>query len=229
MPHFDLLTNPDGSVRQLLKDGEPYDEPLRFEQLYSIVATYFKLAGSNLHSMQATDDQARLRDHGLQAFLMSLTGIEAFTNVFFTLAAEQSDNEVLRSRVNKFGPLVERLRNCIDLAFGQKLEGQDVLLAEIKKLYSLRNRIVHPRWDPASVTIGGALPISFSGMALNFQAAFEDVALCQEAFDWCLLLVIRVARAAGNDPVDGFCFHWTGQYGLTEEAVLQRLGLGVYD
>ncbi len=226
MPHYTLLTNDDGSVRQILRDGQPYNQAVRLEPAYNIVSTYFKLAGGNLRPMaQAPDDEMR-RFHGLQAFLMSLVGVEAFTNVFFQLLAEERNNPELLARVNvRHGPLVPRLSDCIDLAFGQPLEDQDALLQRIGELYRLRNQIVHARWDPASMVLGGALPIFIQGMSQNFQATFEDEVFCREAFFWCLLLVTRVARAAGNQAVEGFCFFWTGQQGVSEDWLMDRLGL----
>lgn len=222
MPHYALATNDDGSVRQILRDGESYDQAIRLEPAWSIVSTYFKLARGNLGPMARASDVEMRRFHGLQAFLMSLTGVEAFTNVFFRLHGENTGNSSLLDRVGERGPLVPRLRACLNLAFARSLDDQDVLLGQVRELYQLRNQIVHPQWDPASLSMDGAIVIH--GLAQNFQAAFEDDVFCLEAFCWCLLLVVRVGKLAGNTDT-GFAFHWTGQYGLTEEYLLERLGL----
>lgn len=226
MPHFTLLTNDDGSIRQILRDGQPHDRAVRLEPAYNIVSTYFKLAAGNLRPMAGAPDDEMRRFHGVQAFLMSLVGVEAFTNVFFQLLAGERNNSELLARVNlRHGPLAQRLLDCIDLAFGQPLDGQDLLIQRIRELYRLRNQIVHARWDPASMTLGGTVPIFIQGMSQNFQATFEDEVFCREAFFWCLLLVSRVARAAGNEAVDAFCFFWTGQQGVREEWLMEQLGL----
>lgn len=82
MPHFTILTNDDGSVVQILCDGEPHDGGVSFEPPHQIVSTYFKIARTNLDAMRTEKESNRKRPLGLQAFLMSLTGVEAFTNVF---------------------------------------------------------------------------------------------------------------------------------------------------
>jgi hypothetical protein len=226
MPHFSLHTNEDGSIRQILRDGQPYDTAIRLEPAYSIVSTYFKLAAGNLKPMPQDADGEMRRFHGLQAFLMSLTGAEAFTNIYFQLLAHERGNTELLAKVSeRYGPLVPRLAACLELAFDSPLDDQGSLLQRIRDLYQLRNQIVHPRWDPASVTIGGTIPILIAGMSQNFQATFEDEAFCREAFLWCLLLIVRVARAAGNTSTESFCFFWTGVEGLTEEWLVSQLGL----
>lgn len=226
MPQFALLLNENGSVRQILRDGQPFDQPIRLEPAYAIVATYFRLAASNIGGMGKACDTELRRFHGIQAFLMTLTGVEAFTNVFFTLRGDEKNNPDLLARVAvKHGPLVPRLRDCIELAFEDSLDDLDQLLARIRDLYALRNQIVHPRWDPASAWLGSEVPILINGLAVNFQAAFEDEGLCREAFLWCMLLVIRIAKAAGNADPAPFCQLWTGQLNVSEEALLSQLGL----
>lgn len=225
MPHFTWITDDDGIISQMLRDGEPYDSRVRLEQVYAIVSTYFRLASADLEHMAGAHDDAERRFWGLQAFLMSLTGIEAFTNTFFRLHGMQTGSADLVHRAEQQGPLVLRLQDCLALAFPQPLEDQDALLERVRELYRLRNRIVHPRWEPASLTITGPTPLIFEGLAENFQALFEDQTLCREAYYWCVLVVARVARALGQSAIDGFCFHWTGIYGLTEEILLNELGL----
>jgi hypothetical protein len=72
--------------------------------------------------------------------------------------------------------------------------------------------------------LAGDVPIIIQELSQNFQSAFEEVTLCREAYQWCLLLVSRVGKAAGNTD-SGFTFFWAGVYGLKEEDLLKDLGL----
>ena len=228
MPSFSLLLNDNGSVRQLLRDGLPYDRSIRLEPAYAIVATYFRLSASNIAGLAGSQDEELRRFHGIQAFLMALTGVEAFTNVYFTLRARQTSDAALHAAVEaKKGSLLARLERCVACAFSNSLIDQDALIARLRALFAMRAQIVHPRWDPASATIGGVIPLHIDGLSMNFQASFEDEHLCREAFLWCLLLVIRVAMAARVQDIVGFCSLWTGQENVSEGDVLRQLGLVV--
>lgn len=226
IPDFSLLLNDDKSVRQLLRDGKPYYRAIRLEPAYAIVATYFRLSASNIGGLAGAGDDELRRFHGIQVFLMALTGVEAFTNVYFALRARKTDDDALAAIVGAArGSLLARLERCVACAFAGPLDGQDALLARLRELFAMRAQIVHPRWDPASATIGGIFPLHIDGLSMNFQSSFEDERLCREAFLWCLLLVIRVAVAGGAQDVTAFCRFWTGQESVTEEAVLRQLGL----
>lgn len=48
MPHFFLRQSNDGAIEQVLKDGEPHQEAVQLEQLYTIVTIYFRLASRNI-------------------------------------------------------------------------------------------------------------------------------------------------------------------------------------
>jgi hypothetical protein len=226
MPHFTLRLNENGSIRQLLRDGEPYNRAIKLEPAYMIVSTYFRLAASNIAGMAKAPDGELRRFHGLQAFLMTLTGVEAFANVFFTLHGKNNNNDALLNKVReRNGALVPRLTACIPLAFGGPVEDQDRLLGRIRELYALRDQIVHPRWDPTSAAIDGETSLRFNGFALNVQAGFEEERLCREAFLWCMLLVIRIASAAQTTDIEAFCRLWTCQEGASEGAILEQLGI----
>src|SRR3546814_2446890 len=86
MPHFELDLDQDGSARAIYKDGELIDGAISLESPNSIVQTYFVSAVRNIDAMTVGDDQdgERERDHrhfGLQAFLLSIVGTEAFLNI----------------------------------------------------------------------------------------------------------------------------------------------------
>src|SRR3546814_4957349 len=88
MPHFELDLDQDGAALSIYKDGELIDGAISLESPNSIVQTYFVSAVRNIDAMTVGDnpDGDRARDHrhfGLQAFLMSLVGTEAFLNIYF--------------------------------------------------------------------------------------------------------------------------------------------------
>ena len=226
MPHFDILTNEDGSVAQIFRDGIVHDEGVTLEPAHQIVSTYFKIAKVDLDSMRGASAGEQRRASGLQAFLMSLTGVEAFTNVFFQQLAMERETPALLKRVKNQRPaLLDRIEGCLALAFADPLPNQDELLERLRKLYRLRNQIVHPRWEPASMRLAGEIPIIIHGMSQNFQTTFENVDFCHEAFWWCVKFVAEIGKAVGNPTIEGHCFYWTGIYGLTDEALSERLGL----
>jgi hypothetical protein len=207
-----------------LKDGVPHSAGIKLEPAWAIVRTYFEIAAGNVNRMAAEKDPKGRRSLGLQAFLMSLTGVEAFTNVFFLLLGRERNNGAVIKAAKKQAPLVKRLECLIELALDKALVDQEMILQRLRDLYQLRNQIVHPRWEPASMTLAGEIPMTFQNLSQNFQIAFEDVTLCREAYLWCLLLVARVGIATGNTG-SGFCFFWAGVHDLREDVLLNELGL----
>lgn len=227
MPHFDFITNEDGSIAQIVRDGVLHHELVTLEPAHQIVSTYFKIAAADLAGMKNGGGE-QCRRYGLQAFLMSLTGVEAFNNIFFQrLAMERNKPELLAAVSKQSGPLVRRLEQCLKLAFADPLPDQDVLIERIRRLYRLRSDIVHPRWEPTSMRLSGEAPITIFGLSQNFQATFENEDFCREAFWWCVKLVAEVGRAAGNTVIEGHCVYWTGVYGLTDEVLSKHLSLPV--
>lgn len=224
MPHFTLNTNDDGTISTILKDGAPHTKGIKLEPAWAIVRTYFEIAAANIDRMASEKDPKARCSLGLQAFLMSLTGLEAFANVFFLLLGRERNDDAIIRAAKKQAPLVKRLANLIELSFDQGLVDQEMILKRVRELYQLRNQIVHPRWEPASMMVAGEVPIIIQDLSQNFQIAFEEVTLCREAYLWCLLLVSRVGKAAGNTD-SGFCFFWAGVYGLKEDVLLKELGL----
>ena len=210
----------------MFKDGEPHQDPVRLEQLFSVVTIYFKLATFNLGQMAQQERGEGRRYFGLQSFLMSLTGLEAFTNTFFHLRGQELGNNAILKRIEQsYGSLSQKIRELIALTPDGPIRDQDQLINQIFMLSQLRNEIVHPRWVPSSLTVQGNTPVTIYGLVENRQALFEDRQLCREALLWCLLVVARIATARGHEDVSGFMFHWTANYGLTLPAILQELGL----
>ena len=225
MPHFVVTSNEDGTVRQILKDGEPYEGSLQLEQAFSVVTIYFQLAVLNLAQMNG-EERSERRKFGLQSFLMSLTGLEAFANTFFHLLGRHLGSDELLSRVSQpHGSLSQKFRDLIALMPGGPIRDQQLLIDKVFELSQIRNAIVHPRWVPASVTMEGSGPITFRDMVENRQALFEDIQFCRESLFWCLLMLARIGEARENADVSGFMFHWTQCYNVTLSGILGELGL----
>ncbi|MBV7519029.1 hypothetical protein [Ensifer sp. ENS12] len=226
MPHFAFDMDEDGTVRRILRDGEPHQGAVRLEQLQSIVTIYFRLAVFNLEQMSRDEESDRLRCFGLQSFLMSLTGLEAFINTYFHHLGRELNNEAVLKRVQQsHGSLSQKIRELIALTLDGPIRDQDQLIDKVFTLSQMRNEIVHPRWVPSSLTALADGPVVISGLVENRQALFEEQRLCREALLWCLLVVARIATARGHEDVSGFMFHWTGNHGLTLSALLQELDL----
>ncbi len=225
MPNFVFETNGDGSIARILKDGQPLEGSVRLEQLYSVVTIYFRLAAHHLALMAQFEDRDQRRAIGLQSFLMSLAGLEAFTNTSFHLRAQELGSEAMIVRIRQtHGSLSRKIGELVAMTPENHVVEQAHVLDRIFELSQLRNEIVHPRWTPSALTITGEVPLNIMGLVENTQAVFEDAALCREALFRCLLVVARVGQARGHAEVSGFMFHWTGNYGLTLEAILDQLG-----
>lgn len=226
MAEFIIELNEDNTVKRVLRDGAPDSSAGQLEQLFSIVTIYFRLANSNLNQMRSMNDAMDRRACGVQAFIMSLTGLEAFANTYFHLRAREIKRLDLEQRVEQNrSTLAQKFRDLIALVGDPEMHDQEALLARIFQFSSLRNALVHPRWTPSSLVVSSDAPIVINDLVENFQAQFENQRFCHEALFWCLLVVARIAEARGNSDVSGFMFHWTGNYGLTLRMILQQLGL----
>lgn len=226
MPHFQYQLGDDDEISQILKDGQPHTQSIRLEQVYSIVTIYFRMAAAHLEQMPDLEDRNARRAAGLQSFLMSLTGLEAFTNTYFHLRARELGDEPMIARIaQSHGSLSRRIVDLVAMTPDGPLVDQAALIQRVFELSKLRNEIVHPRWDPSALTIGGAVPVHIDGLVENRQASFEDVDLCREALLWCLLAVARIGQARGHQDLSGFLFHWTGNYRLSLDHLLDQLGL----
>lgn len=223
MPHFTIESNEDGTVREILKDGQPYHEALVLEQVFGVVTTYFKLAAANIENQKMQQSNEGRRLLGLQAFLMSLTGLEAFTNVYFHLRGLQLNDAGVVARTRRtHGTLSNKLSELIDMVPGNPVLNKDDLISKVFELSQLRNEIVHPRWEPSSVTMESET-IDISGLVENRQALFENQQFCREALMWCLLVVARIGEAAGNADSSAFVLYWTGNHNLSLSDILGEL------
>ncbi len=227
MPHFFVQQNEDGRIAQIFRDGVHFEGGVSLELPSSISSIYFQSARLHLEQMDMEGDAMALRQMGLQAFLMSLVGLEAFTNTYFQLVGHDQNNEAILDRVEqRHGTLTTKIVDLIELSLPQPIVNQDALIETLFVLYQLRNDVAHPRWEPSSLTLAeGEIPIVIHGLVQNFQAVFENVEYCREAHYWCLLLVARVAEAWGNQDIGSFMFRWTGNYNLTLQMIAGALDL----
>ena len=226
MPQFEFKINEDGSIARILRGNLPHAQSVTLEQVYSVVTIYFRLAETNLMQLSGQTSNEKKRSFGLQSFLMSLTGLEAFTNTYFHLRGDQlKNNEILRRIEKRSGPLSEKFRDLVALTNDGPLSFEDNLIARIQELSQLRNEIVHPRWVPSSLVMNGLAPTEINGLVESPHAIFEEAQFCCEALMWCLLAVARVGQSRETGDVSGFLFHWTGIFGLTLPMIEKKLGL----
>lgn len=226
MPHFSVDQNKDGTVRKILKDGSEFQSAIQLEQLFSIVTIYFETAKQNLDQMREQHDSKIRRRFGLQCFLMSLIGLEAFTNTYFLAYSQQVKNDDIEARVKRnHGAISKKISDLVKMAFDDLLPDHENLIQKIFDLTQLRHEIVHPRWTPSSVTFQSDSELTIQGLTENRQAVFEDEQFCREALFWCLLVIASVGQASGNKNSEGFIFHWTANYGLTMAMIQSELGI----
>lgn len=226
MAEFSIELNDDNTVKRIMRDGVQHDGSATLEQLFSIVTIYFQLANSNLNQMRAAETAKDKRGFGAQAFLMSLTGLEAFANTYFHLRARERERPDIEHQVEQNrSTLAQKFRELIALLDDPQMREQEALLVRIFSFSSLRNELMHPRWAPSSANLVTGGPIIIHGLVENMQAQFEEYRFCHEALFWCLLVVARIAQSRGNSDVSGFMFHWTGNYGLTLPIILRELHL----
>ncbi|EQB32542.1 hypothetical protein [Sphingobium ummariense] len=206
--YFEDEEGSDGRIKQIWKDGKPHNKSVRLEMPQAIVQTYFKAAMQNLSQMTPNeDDREHNRHFGLQAFLMSLVGLEAFLNVHFHM----------QGRVRKLGKVVKaatsdnikvesKISNQAFACYGKHIVGQKLINKKIRELYDMRSAIVHPKWEPSSLGMTGLM---IEDMVDNFQRAFEDRLFCREALQWCLLVIARIGMLQWPDNPDPFMQMWT--------------------
>jgi hypothetical protein len=145
MAHYYFETDDEGEITRVLKDGQPHDGGFVLEQAFAIVRVYFKAADKILSEIAENEEQERCRMVGLNAFLMSMTGLEAFTNVYFHLRALDLGSEAILTRLAKrSGGLRKRITELLALTPDGPLIDQDSLMDRLHHLVQLRNSIVHP-------------------------------------------------------------------------------------
>ncbi|UAK23844.1 hypothetical protein [Sphingomonas nostoxanthinifaciens] len=208
MPDFVYDLNEDGSIKAVYKDGVKLETATRLEMPVAIVQTYFRSAIRALARMtESADDGEDNRQYGLQAFLMSLVGTEAFFNVFFHQVGREKGLANVIDFANKDRvPIEHKLSHLPRQAFGTPLPAQKRLNAKMRELYDLRSKIVHPRWQPSSFVMPG---LAIGDLVENYQTLFEDREFCRDALRWCLLVIARVGLHAQVGRGDQFVEHWT--------------------
>lgn len=226
MPHFEFDFNEDGSIHAIYKDDKPYESGITLEMPNAIVQTYFASALRNLAKMKLSDDPNEdagpdNRHYGLQSFLMSLVGTEAFINIYFHLAGLEKALPDVVDLATKDRPIEHKLAHLPRLTFGTPLPASKKLCAKIRELYNLRSNIVHPKWTPSSLSMQGMM---IAGLVDNQQKLFEDREYCREALRWCLLVVARIGVHSGAAEHSQFVNYWT-KIADTNETISAALGI----
>lgn len=226
MPHFHIISDESGSVVRIERDGKNIRGPLQLEQAFSVSSFYFKAAAVNLDNLVRPENLELREQYGVQAFLLSLTGVEAFLNTCYLLRAQESGNQELVSAVNsKSGKLQDRLKEFVRLSGDAPLQDLQQITDRLSKLSIFRHSLVHPRWVPSSLDMSGGLSMSFGGLVENARLPVKDHLFCVEAFWWCIYAVALVGVSRGSVPLDGFLFHWTGLFNIDMKSVRAKLAI----
>jgi len=137
MLHFIFKSNDDGTTAQILKDGQPLDEAVRLEQAYSVVTIYFRIAADNLARMPGEERRETRRSLGLQSFIISLTGLEAFTNTYFHMRARELGSQEIVTRIEQtHGSLSRKIEELVAMSGDGPLVDQDALIRRVFELGS---------------------------------------------------------------------------------------------
>ena len=175
--------------------------------------------------MQSETDDFTLEMLGVQSFILALTGLEAFINTYFLQRANETNNLALESKINLVkGNVGERLKKMPKLSSDRPLVEQSRLINELKTLSELRNAIVHPRWNPSSVSFQSQLPIQIHGLVINIRGVLRDQEFCESAFWKTILPIARIAEQREIEQIQEFLFHWTGLVGCSLSDVLAGAG-----
>ena len=228
MVEFVVELDKDNKRKAAFKDGVPFDQDLQLEPVHEIVKIYFQLANQNLYAMSKSADQKEKRSFGLQAFLMSLTGLEAFANCYFHIRGAEKNLQDIVKHVDQRSSLSKKLGNLVELVGDGPLVDQEALLQWVFLLAEKRHEIVHPKWTSSSLIMvdsHGAEFLTIKEIGENPNTYFDSLQNCQRALHWCVLVVLRVAESRGNPDPAGFLFHWTGFINLTMAEVLSELGM----
>jgi hypothetical protein len=156
---FEYEPNTDGRIKTIYKDGKSLKKSVRLEMPQNIVQTYFTSAAVNLSEM-TTDPEHRQRNrhYGLQAFLMSLVGLEAFLNVHFhMLGREMNLPRVVEAVTTGNGTVQSKIKNPSHACYGTHIPGQRTINKRIRELYNLRSDIVHPKGEPSRIGMPGLI------------------------------------------------------------------------
>lgn len=227
MSHYELDMDEQGNTRAIYKDGELI-ESVNLESPNSFVQTYFAAAVRNLAAMKNVDedpygDVARDNRHfGVQCFLMSLLGVEAFLNIYFHQVGLERGLENVIDLANSDRAIEHKLAHLPRQAFGTTLPHSKKLCGRMRSLYDLRSRLVHPKFTPSSVVFDGWM---YAGFAENEQKRFEDSEYCREALRWCLLVIARIGVHSGTTRWD-FVYNWT-MISETNETLSEALNIPV--
>ena len=220
---FEYADDNSGRIKAIYRDGKQITKPIRLEMPSAIVQTYFKAAFRNCRAMtESDDDREDNRQHGLQSFLMSLVGLEAFLNIHFHMVGREKNlPEVIKAVTAGTSTVESKIKNLSYACYGKHLAGQKTINKKIRELYDLRSAIVHPKWEPMTL---GMAEVVFDGVADNFQQAFEDREFVREAMRWCLLVVARVGLLNNPETADLFMNRWT-TFSDTNESLSRDLGI----
>lgn len=221
--NFEYDDDGSGRIKAIYREGKQLTKGIRLEPPSAIVQTYFKAAFRNCRAMtENEDDREDNRHNGLQSFLMSLVGLEAFLNIHFHMVGREKNlPEVIKAVTVGKSTVENKIKNLSYTCYNKHLADQKLISKKIRELYDLRSAIVHPKWEPMTL---GMAEMVIDGMSDNFQQAFEDREFVRESMRWCLLVVARVGLLNSPETADLFMKRWT-TLSDTNETLSRDLGI----
>ena len=226
MVEYVVKTDDDGKRIEAFKDGSVFEQDLLLEPVYARVKIFFQLANNYLREMDLHTDKNEKRAFGMQSFLMSLIGLEAFGNCYFHIRAVQKGVPEASALIAKRTSLRPKLTDLIELIGDGPLVEQQLLLAELEKLFDKRNEIAHPKWTLSRLTLKNQKDetyLTVNHVGENPNEYFESFDKCKAAQLWCLLFVLRVAELRKLANPTGFLYQWTGSTDSSIDSVLADL------
>jgi len=174
------------------------------------------LGAALLRLMLSTrDSREKIEQDGIVAAFLCVTAIEAFTNLFFQIVAEEAEFSHASRRITddlaKRGmPTGVKILTWTRIAFDRTIQEADPRWLRYQAMRDLRNQLTHFRSLHETVTVPGGVSVQGLADMSAFQALTENTP--RDAFV-CLcgvLAMVAEARGHAKDRIGNFIHLWLG-------------------
>lgn len=157
-------------------------------------------------------ERAVVEQNGTVAVLVAATSIEAFTNIYFRVVADEP--QFLHSRAEIIQGLEERtlstavkLLKWCELAFHQRIDERDSRWVQFKSLQSLRNNIVHFKSSHDSLQVDDIRIDGLVGLSAFAQMS-EATPIWAVNCVRGVVGLVGECRGIAKSEIAGFVRHW---------------------